>query len=138
MPQSTPPEPRSETDEARATREARAARTRVLDEAAAVADAINAAKDATKDAAYGPDLPHVAPKQFPTFAETAHDLIRYRAAFSDPMLCTYLDEVRDAFDDTINHVAPFMPASPDSTIAARKIHDACQAVIFAIVHARVP
>jgi hypothetical protein len=70
---------------------------------------------------------------FPTFTETAHRLVGHRPPETDEV-GRQLDDVRGAFDELIDRVAPSVPEGPDSQIAARRIHDACQAVISAIVH----
>lgn len=70
---------------------------------------------------------------FPTFTETARRLCAHRPP-QDAEVSEHLDQVRHAFDALIDHVEDFVPEGPDAQIAARRIHDACQAVISAIVH----
>lgn len=69
----------------------------------------------------------------PTFAEIARDLVRFQPPKDDKVRAR-LDEVRAIFTDAIDALAGHVPDGPDATLAARKIHDACQACIFAIVH----
>jgi hypothetical protein len=70
---------------------------------------------------------------FPTFTETAHRLVAHRPP-EDSVVSQQLDDVRAAFDALIDRVGPYVLDGPDAQVAARKIHDACQGVISAIVH----
>ena len=70
---------------------------------------------------------------FPTFGETAQRLIAHQPP-KTPDVGYQLDDVREAFGDLVDRIAPAVPEGPDAQIAARKVHDACQAVISAIVH----
>lgn len=67
----------------------------------------------------------------PTFAELAHDLVRYRQGTVDQ--CERLDLVREAFGELIDRLADLVPDGPDATLAARTLHRACQDVVFSIV-----
>jgi hypothetical protein len=70
---------------------------------------------------------------FPTFAETTRRLIAHRPP-RDQAVADQLDQVRAAFDRLVLDIEDFVPEGPDAQIAARRIHDACQSVISAIVH----
>lgn len=70
---------------------------------------------------------------FPTFTETARRLIAHRPP-QDQDVAERLDDIRAAFDALVDHIEDHVPEGPDAQIAARRIHDACQAVISAVVH----
>lgn len=69
----------------------------------------------------------------PTFADMAHDLVRYHPPKNSSM-ADHLAGIRFAFDDLIDRLSLVIPNGPDAVIAAHKIHDACQAAIFARIH----
>lgn len=69
----------------------------------------------------------------PTFRELAADLVDHHPP-KTPETGDALDGIRFAFRDLIDRVSLSVPDGPDATIAARRIHDACQACIFAVVH----
>lgn len=69
----------------------------------------------------------------PTFSELADDLVSHHPP-KTPEVGRVLDSVRNSFRDLIESLSRLVPEGPDATIAARRIHDACQACIFAVVH----
>jgi hypothetical protein len=69
----------------------------------------------------------------PTFRDLASDLVDHHPP-QNARTGAALDGIRFAFRDLIDLLALVVPDGPDATIAARKIHDACQACIFAVVH----
>lgn len=52
---------------------------------------------------------------------------------SSPAMVADLDRVRGAFVALGHELADVLPPGPDQTIAVRKLHEACQAAITAIV-----
>jgi hypothetical protein len=69
---------------------------------------------------------------YPTFAETATRLVSFHPP-KDAATGDVLGDIRDAFKNAIDRVTPHIPEGPDAQIAARKIHDACQACLAAVV-----
>jgi hypothetical protein len=69
----------------------------------------------------------------PTFGELADDFVSFHPPLT-PECREALENVRAAFKDMIEGIEHLVPDGPDATLAARKVHDACQACIFAVVH----
>lgn len=69
---------------------------------------------------------------YPSFSELAHHLVRLHSP-KDSEVAARLDEVRLAFGELIDRVAPHVPQGADATHAARAVHRACQDVIASIV-----
>lgn len=69
--------------------------------------------------------------QYPTFSETAHNLVKYEPA--DEAMGEKLDFIRGQFQNLIDNVGELVPNDANGTLAARALHQACQACILAVI-----
>lgn len=68
------------------------------------------------------------------FGDLARRLVGYHPPV-DEEVAQRLGEIRNAYADMISRIEFLLPdATPETTLAARAIHDACQRCISAVIH----